>query len=436
MNGNVDDRRVANNDDLECADPPLRRQRDEVNFSIGTELDRILADSMLQLSVDERESTLDELHGIRKGNENAEEDAASMNRLLGELDRNLKAIKKGTLYAQAERNHPSYVSSRDFRMMFLRASEYDPEASVHRILTFLEIQKSLFPEEKIGKKIMLDDLDKEATESIESGAMQISASTDRAGRKILLYFPKALRVKSIKSNFRARYYISMAVLESEQVQRMGIVAVHFGPEESEMANHHRYYSGELLKLPLRWAGIHACIRDWETYYNRRAIYQMPSAAFPRFRIHCCGSDDEFFSKLGSFGIPRDALPLSVDGLQLDNRHHLEWYRHRQQVERDKSMATLAFHQTIVPGPKDVLFGRVRSNVGNRALRSIVSSRLDEYNLLPKHFKARMAEEVVKEIGEFGGRFLKQNPAGDWEEVSLAEAVQKTAKTFRNCRRTT
>eukprot|EP00980_Cylindrotheca_fusiformis_P023617 scaffold10675_cov89-Cylindrotheca_fusiformis.AAC.4 len=164
--------------------PMLRRQHEDPEIpSSAKELDKFLADSMFQLSFEERENALDDLHGIRNGNENAE-DADTMTHLLDELDRNLNDLKKGTLYEQAEENYPSYVSSRDFRIMFLRASDYDPKASVRRLLIFLEVQNSLFGKEKIGKKILLEDLDEEAIESIKSGVLQISASTDRAGRKI------------------------------------------------------------------------------------------------------------------------------------------------------------------------------------------------------------------------------------------------------------
>eukprot|EP00980_Cylindrotheca_fusiformis_P023616 scaffold10675_cov89-Cylindrotheca_fusiformis.AAC.3 len=424
------------------SDSLLRRQPSEVDDVVSStrrDLDKFLADSMLQLSAEERESALDDLHGIRNGgNDKVEEDPASMNRLLEELDRNLKSMKRGgNLYEQAERNDPSYVSSRDFRIMFLRACDYDPEASVLRIFGFLEIQKSLFSQDKIGKKILLEDLDGEAIESIKSGAMQISALTDIAGRKVLFIFPRARRVQtSIQSDARARYYITMAMLESEQVQKMGFVAVYYSTgSNTETANHCRYYSGKLMHLPFRLAGFHACVSSWKTYcLGSMAIYRMPSSAVPKFRIHC-GSDMECLYKLASFGIPRDALPLSADLCQLDNGPHLEWYLHRQLLERNRSTAVLDLgHPMIVPGPNDVLFGRFRSNGGNRALRKMVSYLLKEYNSTLKENKTRMALEVMREIGNSGGRFLKLNSAGEWEEVSHIEALEKTAKTFRNTRR--
>eukprot|EP00980_Cylindrotheca_fusiformis_P025193 scaffold13259_cov54-Cylindrotheca_fusiformis.AAC.1 len=190
-----------------------------------------------------------------------------------------------------------------------------------------------------------------------------------------------------------------------------------------------------MSLPLRVSGFHTCVSDWKTYYLLSVIIQrLPSSILPKFRVHC-GSDMECLYKLGSFGIPRDALPLSADEFQLDCRHHLEWYQQRQQLERNESLAiTDEVHQGIVPGPNDVLYGRARNNGGNRALRRMVSSLLDVYNCLPRNFKAKLAEKVVNEIGKSGGRFLKIDSAGEWEEASHVEAVEKVAKTFRNCRR--
>eukprot|EP00980_Cylindrotheca_fusiformis_P025443 scaffold13727_cov86-Cylindrotheca_fusiformis.AAC.1 len=413
-----------------------RQQEDTAGIpSTGKEVDKLLADSMFQLSVEEREHALDDLHGIRSGNEDTE-DAATIDRLLGELDRNLKEMKKGTLYELAERNDPSYVTSREFRVLFLRTSGYDPEASVHHMFSFFEVQKSLFGEGKIGKKILLEDLDDDATESLKSGAMQISASTDRAGRKIVFLCPRGRKVKSVQSETRARYYILMDLMESEEVQKKGIVAVYYSTGNTANANYRQFYSGMLMDLPLRLSGFHTCVSDWKTYYLHSVIiYRFPSSILPKFRVHC-GSDIECLYKLGSFGISRDALPLSPDGFQLDNEHHLEWYRQRQQLEGNESAAILnVVHRGIVPQPNDVLFGRVRSNDGNRTLRKLVTTLLDEYNGLPRKFKAKLAEEVVDEISNLGGRFLKRNPVGEWEEVSHNEAVQKVAKTFRNCRRT-
>eukprot|EP00980_Cylindrotheca_fusiformis_P014698 scaffold4002_cov85-Cylindrotheca_fusiformis.AAC.4 len=380
---------------------------------------------------------MDDLHGVRR-NENAE-DEASTNRLLEELDRNLNAIKKGTLYEQAERDYQSYVSSRLFRLLFLRTCDYDPIASVQRILTFLEIQEYLFGEEKIGKRILLEDLEEEAIVSLKTGAMQISHSTDNAGRKLLFVYPPAPRVENIRSEAQARYYILMALMESEEVQKIGFVTVYFAAKPTDFSEYRRYSSGKLMYLPLRFAGCHGCVSNWKTYVLEAvSIFAFPASARPKFKIHHCGSDLECLYKLGSFGIPPEALPIFVDRFELDNRHLLEWYQNRKELDRFQSMtvpsSVSAQHQSIVPRPNDVLFGRFRSNTGNRTLRNIVSSLLDEYSVLPKKYKTLMAEEVRKAIGDLGGRFLKLNSAGEWEEVSQAEAVHKTAKTFRNCRR--
>eukprot|EP00980_Cylindrotheca_fusiformis_P003013 scaffold697_cov69-Cylindrotheca_fusiformis.AAC.1 len=158
----------------------------------------------------------------------------------------------------------------------------------------------------------------------------------------------------MQSEARARYYILMALIESEEVQKKGIVGLYYSTGSTENANYHHFYSGKLMGLPLRVSGFHTCVSDWKTYYLLSVIIQrLPSSILPKFRVHC-GSDMECLNKLGSFGIPRDALPLSADGFQLDNQHHLEWYQQRQQLERNESLAIIdAVHQGIVPGPNDV-----------------------------------------------------------------------------------
>ena len=91
---------------------------------------------------------------------------------------------------------------------------------------------------------------------------------------------------------------------------------------------------------------------------------------------------------------------------------------------------------LEPLANDVLFGRKRNNhEGNKILRLLVESRSKDYDTASKSRKRTMASQVVTDVQEAGGRFLKEvDETGAWEAVPMEEALEKIAQAFRNCRR--
>eukprot|EP00980_Cylindrotheca_fusiformis_P028644 scaffold22625_cov174-Cylindrotheca_fusiformis.AAC.2 len=91
---------------------------------------------------------------------------------------------------------------------------------------------------------------------------------------------------------------------------------------------------------------------------------------------------------------------------------------------------------VEPGPNDVLFGRKRSNTGNKRVRQLVGALSDDYDsATTKVRKRQIANSVVEEIQNTGGRFLMQPDGTDrWEEVPNEFARNKIIKHFQNQRR--
>ena len=88
-----------------------------------------------------------------------------------------------------------------------------------------------------------------------------------------------------------------------------------------------------------------------------------------------------------------------------------------------------------PSENDVLFGRQSSQTGNQRLKELVEGISLEYDAANRGTKKKLADSIVKEIKENGGRFLKRiNDSGQWEEVSDLAAGIKIATHFRNYRR--
>jgi hypothetical protein len=380
-----------------------------------------------------RESVLEELHGIR--NNNNPEDPESVAVWLQILDMHINTIKRGTVYETAEAMNRSHVTSRAFRMTFLRANRYDPCAAATHIIQFLEFKRSLFGQEKLVKKITLDDLEEQDVKNVETGSCQISSHTDRSGRKIILLFPSLQQEAT--DLVRARYYVSMSLLESEETQINGVIVVYFSafPTRNSIQSSNL---GVLWKVPLHCAGLHLCLSDLATsLLFSVAIYRLPLKLMPRVRAHY-GSSIECQYKLTSFGIPIEALQMSATN-EPTTDVHFAWYRRRQQLELPSHTAAViesSTSTTIVPGAKDVLFGGGgRTNDGNVMLRKLVISMIDEHKASSKGKKMQTTDIVIQEIKKGGGRFLKQNYfTKEWEEAPHTEVNRKIAHAFRNIRR--
>ena len=357
------------------------------------------------------------------------------------LDMHLQNNKRGTVYEVAEAIDRGYVTSRSFRMMFLRASRYNPEEAARQVIKYLELKRTLFDQEKITKRIVMTDLNHEDREYLASGAVQVSTKRDRSGRAILAFFPSLKTNTSVEAELRARYYVVMNMLESEEIQKNGVVFVYFGALPT-LPHQHSSNSGILWDLPIYLSGLHCCFDDLSYYILISvAILRLPFKLRPRMRVHY-GSCSDCLTKLSSFGIPREALLLTnVDEPIVDD--HLQWYRQQEEREMtyvtDSDAETLSVASTIggiVPRAADVLFGAgSRKNEGNLLMRNLVLAMLDEHNEARKGRKMQLTENVIEEVKKTGGRFLKQNEeTKQWEEASHVEACRKIAHTFRNIRR--
>jgi hypothetical protein len=73
-----------------------------------------------------------------------------------------------------------------FRLMFLRADDFDPYKAVQRMVRHFDQKCNLFGKEKIGRDIRLKDLSPDDMESLACGSLQFLPRTDRAGRLVFV----------------------------------------------------------------------------------------------------------------------------------------------------------------------------------------------------------------------------------------------------------
>lgn len=162
----------------------------KIRFPACEEIDKMVAQAMLELSPQDRERALEELHGVVEVDA---EDPSFVASCLDDLDNCLATTKTNTAYEEAERMSYAYVSNNRFRMMFLRSVRYVPQDAAERMINFFEYKKELFGRDTLVKDLTYDDLHPDDIPTMEGGYIQISPIKDQVGRPIFFFFEKVKR---------------------------------------------------------------------------------------------------------------------------------------------------------------------------------------------------------------------------------------------------
>ena len=159
-------------------------------------VDAFVANELNQLSLQEREQVYEELHGV---DDIIKETDELINDRLAELEREISLIpdSQKEAYLQGLKVNQEYVTSKTFRLMFLRADYFDPKKAAKRLVWFMAKKLQFFGRDSLGRSLMLDDLDEDARNCLEAGHIQLLQNRDRAGRSVLCdlqnLFPKSYK---------------------------------------------------------------------------------------------------------------------------------------------------------------------------------------------------------------------------------------------------
>jgi hypothetical protein len=148
----------------------------------------MLAKEMNQLSVDEREKVLEDVHGIARAV--LDEPLDYVKNSLVVLEEELSKTPNKVAFDLAKFQSKDYVSNEKLRLMFLRAESFDVCMAASRMVRFFDEKYKLFGPEKLTKDIILADLDPGDIAALERGFYQVLPEKDCAGRKVLCFFPK------------------------------------------------------------------------------------------------------------------------------------------------------------------------------------------------------------------------------------------------------
>ena len=264
---------TGGDDDDDDSSPPSSRNRqqdrhqDSRHVHVGNDgeqadvdLDQILAREFSSLTVAEREDVLFGIHGVVEPT--PEPPAQELNKLLAEMDVRLKylslqtEVQGATAYQKAVLQNSEYVTSRTFRLGFLRSEQvssvgeagegmppllggsprfflffchmyhtvsidvnmelppaallifiyfishhrmkYDVKAAADRLLRHFHYKHRIF-DSLLGRQVLIEDFNSETIACLESGLGQVLPLCDRAGRPVFLWSTRHRHGASLES---------------------------------------------------------------------------------------------------------------------------------------------------------------------------------------------------------------------------------------------
>jgi hypothetical protein len=161
--------------------------------------ERFWARELYELSAEERERLLDDIHGCATTQKETPE---FITECLNEFDDEILKIRKRRAYDRVLFLRPARVKGRDFRLMFLRSVSYDALEAARKMVDFFESKMQLFGEEKLAKKITLEDLAEDDMEALKTGSVRYLHRKDQSGRSILFVHPREFRYTHWKNQVR------------------------------------------------------------------------------------------------------------------------------------------------------------------------------------------------------------------------------------------
>eukprot|EP00339_Tiarina_fusa_P009404 CAMPEP_0117018054 /NCGR_PEP_ID=MMETSP0472-20121206/13999_1 /TAXON_ID=693140 ORGANISM="Tiarina fusus, Strain LIS" /NCGR_SAMPLE_ID=MMETSP0472 /ASSEMBLY_ACC=CAM_ASM_000603 /LENGTH=470 /DNA_ID=CAMNT_0004722569 /DNA_START=147 /DNA_END=1559 /DNA_ORIENTATION=+ len=408
--------------------------------------DATLAREMNELSVQEREKIYDDIHGVAAAQEETPESVATC---LLEFDAclsDLPYVKRKDL-DRAFFLRPELHNDKEFKLLFLRADNYNAYQAVERMAKYFTNKLILFGEDKLVKKITFEDMSEQDMKVLISDGNIVLPHRDRAGRPIWFSDCSKADYEHTASTMRAFWYLAMATVEDQAAQALGISCVLYCPGGEFFSN--LPSMSQVTALLLQVGSVHASLPCRISSFHfgtdeprMRFFLSTLQQAFGkqvrlRLRSHF-GSAMEMRYSLLTFGIQCEGLLSAVDEVADMKPEILLAYREgRLELERkleDKRNADAERTGVILyPAPTDVLLGRGRPYQdfsGNRRFAELIDTQMTRFRSCRSQFeKTCVIMDVVKTVHDSKGRFLKRTAVG-WEVISDEVARKKAGTTFR------
>jgi hypothetical protein len=166
--------------------------------------DAFLAKELTELSMQERERAYADVHGV---SEEFEETPELIEQSLADIEVEINKVKKKSAYDKALFLNSQHVRNREFRIMFLRADNFDAKKAAKRIILYFESKLELFGANLLAKDVTLNDLDEDDMEALLSGSFQSLPTKDQAGRAVIFISQKYFNYKTWQSKVRGQFVL-------------------------------------------------------------------------------------------------------------------------------------------------------------------------------------------------------------------------------------
>lgn len=109
---------------------------------------------------------------------------------IGELAYEIDKIptKHKQAFEMALANFPDFVNDPSFILRFLRAERFDANLTAARLVLHFEQKLELFGPDKLGREILLSDLEEDDMDCINRGYLQILHKKDFSGRNVVFFY--------------------------------------------------------------------------------------------------------------------------------------------------------------------------------------------------------------------------------------------------------
>ena len=126
------------------------------------------------MSLEDREKLFEEVNGIPTI---VHEDPEFVTKSLEELDTEINKVKMDkSAYHLAMSLRPEWKTNHNFRLMFLRAEEFQAKPAAEKMQRFFDVKLELFGQDKLCRPITLDDFNEEDMECLRNGHFHFSVN--------------------------------------------------------------------------------------------------------------------------------------------------------------------------------------------------------------------------------------------------------------------
>mmetsp|Transcript_6392 Transcript_6392/g.12468 ORF Transcript_6392/g.12468 Transcript_6392/m.12468 type:complete len:609 (-) Transcript_6392:49-1875(-) len=320
----------------------------------------LLSNDLMRLSVSDRTSIFEELHGVRSLaiEENDDENHRDrVSKALIDLDQTLEhriPAHQKTAFRKAQslqHTKGTYVNDLTFRLKFLRCKLFDVNAAACLLVNYVELVRELYGDVCLSRPIRLDDVQKTKEEraAFRFGFIQLLPFGDRAGRRIIIINTNAL-LYSTYIRVKICLYIWTVVSNDVTTQQKGTILICWDgrndmtlPNRSEQQLVRKLFSA----IPLRICGIHFCFSDSPFYRMARAIFALAVGGVEhrnRSRFHV-EEEIELKYQVGTFGIPVSQIPITETG-NVKTGNFYKWIAMRKIVEEKEALEAASREQRL------------------------------------------------------------------------------------------